>query len=100
MIRWFAKNDLAANLLMIGILVAGGIIAFTKIPLEVRPTREFPVIKVNIPYRGATPQEIERQIVIPVEQALQGLAGVDVIESNCHNGVGQVNVYMLSLIHI
>ena len=40
MIRWFARNDVAANFLLIAILVLGLRAAFTQIPLEVRPSYE------------------------------------------------------------
>ncbi len=41
MIRWFARNDIASNLLMVAIVLAGAYVAFQKIPLEVRPTRDY-----------------------------------------------------------
>jgi len=96
MIRWFAKNDLAANLLMIGILAAGVIVALTKVPLEVRPTREYPLVQILAPYRGGSPEEIERQITVPIEQALDGLSGIDTIKSACRPGRAHIDVYFKS----
>lgn len=94
MIRWFVKNDLAANLLMVAILLAGGIMAFTKIPLEVRPTREYAQVRMSIPYRGASPAEIERQVLIPIEQSLLDLSGVREITSSSTLGSGSMTVRM------
>ncbi len=94
MIRWFAKNDLAANLLMAAILVGGVIVALTQVPLEVRPTREYPMVSISIPYRGASPEEIEREIIIPVEQTLSGMSGIDEINSSSSQNSGSIYVYM------
>ena len=44
MIRWFARNDIAANFLLIGILLAGVFTAFNKVPLQVDPDWEFNII--------------------------------------------------------
>jgi len=92
MIRWFAKNSIAANLLMFGILASGIIVALTKIPLEVRPTQEYPLINISIPLRGGSPAEIEQQIVIPIEQSLNGLSGVDSIQSWALQGTGYIRL--------
>ena len=92
MIRWFAKNNVAANLLMIGILAAGLIVAFTKIPLEVRPSQEFPTINISVPLRGGSPSEIEQQIVIPIEQSLRDLSGIDKIQSWSWLGSGYIRL--------
>ena len=55
MITWFAKNSVAANLLMISILVAGLFSLNTSIPLEVFPSFETHVVSVRVSLPGATP---------------------------------------------
>ena len=75
MIRWFAKNGIAANFLMLGILVAAAYTAMTKIPLEVSPARSWDAVMVEMPYRGATAKDVERAILIPMEEALEGVKG-------------------------
>ena len=40
MIRWFARNDIASNFLLIGILLAGAYVAIFKVPLQVDPAWE------------------------------------------------------------
>ena len=76
MIAWFARNGVAANLLMISILVAGLLILNTKIPLEVFPTTEARTISVSVSLRGATPEDTEKGIAILVEEAVQDLEGI------------------------
>ena len=73
--RWiaaFAANPVAANLLMLGVLVAG----FASIPSlrqETFPNVTFDVISVGVAYPGAAPDEVEQAVCIPVEEAIQGL---------------------------
>ena len=75
MIRWFANNDIAANFLMVGILLAGIYTAFFRIPLEVSPSRTFDGIYFSMSYRGGTAKDVEKGILIPVEEALEGHQG-------------------------
>ena len=67
MIRWFANNSIAANLLMVGILLAGIYTAFFQIALEVSPSRQFNSVRIDMAYRGATAKDVERAILIPIE---------------------------------
>ena len=75
MIRWFARNDIAANFLLIGILLYGGYTAFFKVPLRVDPPYEFSSIYVGMEYRGGTAADVERFIVIPIENAIKDVTG-------------------------
>ncbi|MCH8134559.1 MAG: efflux RND transporter permease subunit [Proteobacteria bacterium] len=54
-----------------------GLIASRLLPLEKYPDIEFPGIFIQIPYAGSTPEEIERLITRPVEEALATLSGVE-----------------------
>lgn len=58
-----------------------GLIAGQRLPLESLPDIEFPFMVVNIPYRNSTPEEVERRITRPVEEAIATLAGLKKIES-------------------
>ncbi len=86
MIRWFANNGIAANLLMIGILLAGLHAAFFRIPLEVSPALEMNVVRMRIAYPGATPKDVEKAILIPVEQAFEGMKGVKQVNADAYSG--------------
>ncbi|BCX46241.1 multidrug efflux pump subunit AcrB [Haloferula helveola] len=92
MIQWFARNDIAANFLMIGILLIGGWSYFKRVPLEVQPGLQFNEIRIDVEYRGGSPEDVERSVVIPVELALEGLAGVKSIESEARAGSGEIEV--------
>jgi len=94
MIEWFARNSIAANFLLIAILLFGAYSAVERVPLEVQPPIVFNRIDVNLNYRGGTPDDVERAVVIPIENALQGLAGISTIESRAFSGVGRVSAYL------
>ncbi len=92
MIRWFAHNEIAANFLMGSILLAGLYTAFFRIPLEVRPSRTFETVFVSMPYRGATAKDVEKAILIPVEEALEGLNGVKMVQTDGYRGSARIYV--------
>ena len=58
MIRWFANNSIAANLLMVGILLAGIYTALYRVPLEVSPSRQYNTVRIDMRYRGATARDV------------------------------------------
>lgn len=90
MIEWFARNSIAANFLLIAILLYGAYSAMERVPLEVQPPIHFNRIDVILNYRGGTPEDVERAVVIPIENAIEGLAGIASIESRAHTGRGHV----------
>ena len=84
MIAFFARNGVAANLLMAAIVISGLVTLWMrKIPIEVFPESESRMISVSVPYRGATPEEVEETIVVRIEEAI---ANVEGIEENAFNG--------------
>ncbi len=90
MIRWFARNDIAANFLLVGILFAGVLTAMYKIPLEVRPAWVFDDVLVTMDYRGGTAEDVERAIVVPIEEALSDLSAISSIRSTASRGRGRL----------
>ena len=55
MIRWFARNDIATNFLILAILLWGGYSAIERVPLEVQPALRFNRVDIWVPYRGGSP---------------------------------------------
>ncbi|MEN8772271.1 MAG: efflux RND transporter permease subunit [Akkermansiaceae bacterium] len=92
MIRWFAKNDIASNLLLVAIVLAGLYTAFNKIPLEVQPSYDIGEVEINMRFRGASPQDVQEHIVNPIERALRDLPGVKLIESKARSGSANIDV--------
>ena len=92
MIRWFAKNDIASNFLLVAIILGGIYTAFNKIPLEVSPSYDIGEVEINMRFRGASPQDVEEHIIIPVERVLRDLPGVKLIEANARSGSANIDV--------
>jgi len=96
-IAWFAKNDVAANLLMFTILGLGIWGLTSRIPLEVFPAFELDLVQVRVPFPGATPVEVEEGITIKIEEAVQDLPGIKQITSVAQEGLGSVTIEVESV---
>ena len=88
LIAWFARNPVAANLLMIFILVGGILTAFT-IRKQMFPQFESNWISVSAVYPGAAPQEVEEGITIKVEENLEGIEGIKRLITYSNRGSSQ-----------
>jgi|GEM_PF-6982786 len=58
-IKWMARHPVSANLLML-VLLLGGLFAATRIKQEVFPDFELDMVRISVPYPGASPQEVEK----------------------------------------
>jgi multidrug efflux pump subunit AcrB len=92
MIAWFARNDVAANLLMMTIFALGAWALSSRIPLEVFPAFELDVVSVRVPFPGATPAEVEEGITVKIEEAVQDLPGIKTIRSTAAENLGSVAI--------
>ena len=94
-IEWFARNHVAANLLM-ALLVVGGLFTLPVIKQEVFPEIQLPVLSISVEYPGASPKEVEAGICVRIEQAIQGLQGVKTLRSTASEGHGSVTVELFA----
>lgn len=90
-LAWWARNSVAANLLMI-IALVGGVIGFLQLQREVFPSGSFNGATVSVAWPGAAPQEVEEQIVLRIEEAVANLPGVERITSSAQEGRAFVNI--------
>ncbi|WP_374763238.1 efflux RND transporter permease subunit [Yunchengibacter salinarum] len=88
-IEWFARNTVAANLLMAGIFLSG-FLAFNSMERELDPQVHFPGLEITVPWPGAAPQEVEEQIILRIEEAVSDLDNVDWVRSFANEGSGRV----------
>jgi multidrug efflux pump subunit AcrB len=90
MISWFARNSVAANLLMVTIII-GGIMALRNgVRLEIFPFSDPDTVTVSVPLRGATPEDVELGVAVRIEEAVQDLEGIDRIRSVSQEGATRV----------
>ncbi len=90
-IRWWASNSVAANLLMI-ICLVGGLVSYLTIERELEPYVEFPGAWTYVSWPGASPQDVEEQIVVRMEEALSVVDGVNRMWAFAGEGGGTVTV--------
>ena len=90
-IRWFILNTVAANLLMVFIIIAG-IFTLSRLRMEVFPDITIPIINVSVVYPGASPEDIEESICVKVEEQVQGVNGLKRITSSSNEGYGSINI--------
>ena len=93
-IAWMAKNRVAANLLM-AILLIGGLVVGRQVKQEVFPEFDLDMVSITVPYPGASPEEVEKGILMVVEQAVRGLDGVKKVTATANEGGGSVMVELL-----
>ncbi|WP_411826569.1 efflux RND transporter permease subunit [Luteolibacter sp. AS25] len=90
-IKWFTRNHVAGNFMMLVVLLAGFATWF-KLKKEIFPEVSIDAVAVRIPYPNATPEEAERGVVIPVEEAIADLQGIKKIRGTAAQNVGSVMV--------
>jgi len=90
-IKWWANNPVAANLLMV-ICLLGGLVSYIQIDREIEPYVEFPGAWTYVAWPGASPQDVEEQIIVRMEEALSEIEGVNRMWSFAGEGGGSVTV--------
>lgn len=86
--------------MIVGILLVLGLVGLGRMPWDLFPRIEVPVVVVTVPYPGAGPDEIEQRVVKPLEDALSVIEGVDYLKSRAQENVGAVIVYFLNDVDI
>ncbi len=94
-IAWMAKNPVAANLLMIFLMVGGILTSFT-VKQEVFPPFEVDTIYVSVPYLGASPEEVENGLLLAMEESVRDIEGIKQINSTAREGSALMFVDLLS----
>lgn len=84
-IAWFAQNHVAANLLMMAILV-GGLLTAPRIKQTIMPDFDFDYVSVTVVYPGASPEEIEKSVTIRIEEELEDVEGIEELTSSANEG--------------
>ena len=95
LIRFSINNPLVTNLMLV-IVVILGVLSWRSMPQEMFPTVEMDVVSVSVEFEGASPEEVERQVVIPLEEEFDGMADNDVMSSTSNEGMASLMIKLKS----
>src|SRR3954453_11653157 len=90
LIAWAVANPLIVLLLTAALAIAGGY-AFVSVNVEAYPDPAPAIIEVIAQYPGASAEEVERQVTIPLEVALAGMPGLKYTRSKSLFGLSYLN---------
>ncbi|MCK4691018.1 MAG: efflux RND transporter permease subunit, partial [Desulfuromonadales bacterium] len=88
-IKWMARNHVAANLLMM-VLLLGGFIMAPSIKQEIFPEVSLDRVSVSVAYPGAGPEEVEEGIILKIEESLSAVDGIKQLKATANEGSGSV----------
>ena len=91
LIAWFARNHVAANLLML-VIVVSGLAAIMQMRIQANPDIEPNTISIQVPYPGASPGEVESAVVARIEESLRDVKGIEEMRSFAREGSGSINL--------
>lgn len=91
MIEWFARNGVAANLVMF-VIVVGGLTSLLSLKQELFPQFSLDTVVIRVPYLGASPEEVESAIILRLEEAIEGVEGIKEVRSSAREGLATVAV--------
>jgi multidrug efflux pump subunit AcrB len=93
-IAWFARNHVAANLLM-GLLFVGGLVSIPGIQQKSFPDIDVNMVQIGVPYLGAAPEEVEEGVCIRIEEEIHGIEGIEEVTSSAAEGACGVTAELL-----
>ena len=94
-IAWMARNPVAANVLMLILIVGGMVTLASGIKQEVFPEINMDIVLVEVLYPGASPAEVEQAVVLAIEEAIRGVDGIKEVQSTAREGAATVSAELL-----
>ncbi|WP_197468742.1 efflux RND transporter permease subunit, partial [Alcanivorax sp. HI0083] len=89
LIASFTEHKVASNLLM-ALMIMLGVLGLTRLNTQLFPDFDFEYVTVTIPWRGASPEDVQRSITIPVEQALKTLPNTRKLIARSQQGASAI----------
>jgi len=78
--------------MVVAVLMILGLIGLTRLPVDLFPEVSLPVVTVIVPFPGASPVQVEEEVVKPIEDAVAGLEGLSEIHGSARENVAVVAV--------
>ncbi len=93
--QWLAqvcvRRPVLATVIVLSLVVIG-YFGYTKLGVDLFPKVDFPVVTITLQEDGASPEEIETDVVDKVEEAVNTIAGIDQLNSTSYEGFGVIAV--------
>lgn len=83
------KRPVFATILNL-VLVVFGLFALPRLAVDQFPNVDFPVVTATVVYPGADPETVEQRILDPLEEAVNGIAGLEKVSSNAYPNIAQI----------
>lgn len=83
------KRPVFATILNL-VLVVFGLFALPRLAVDQFPNVDFPVVTATVVYPGADPETVEQRILDPLEEAVNGIAGLEKVSSNAYPSIAQI----------
>lgn len=88
----FSLRNAVAVFIFAFLLILLGLFSFSRLKIDLLPNIEFPQLSAQIVYPGASPDDVNEQVITPLEQAFEGLEGVQEIQSASYDTIGVINL--------
>lgn len=95
LIRFSINNPLITNLMLVIVIILG-VLSWRAMPQEMFPTIELDAVSVSVEFEGASPEEVERQVIIPLEEEFDGMPEIDVMSSTSNEGMASLLIKLKS----
>ena len=89
LIRFSINNPLLTNMMLVIILIMG-VLSWNAMPQEMFPNIQLDKVRISTVFEGAAPEEVERQVTLPIEEEFDGVADIDVVTSTSQEGVSNI----------
>lgn len=86
------KRPIAMIVIIIA-LMALGLLALKKLKVNQIPDVDQPLLVVSVPYPGASPETVEREVINRIEKSLQSITGVDKLTSTAYEGSASIVIF-------
>jgi multidrug efflux pump subunit AcrB len=91
LVRFSIANPLITNLTLV-LVVLLGVLSWRAMPQEMFPVVELDMARVSTEFEGASPEEVEQQVTLPIEEQLDGMSDLDVMTSTSSEGFSTVTL--------
>ncbi|KIL73749.1 efflux RND transporter permease subunit [Pseudobacillus badius] len=88
----FSLKNAVAVFIISFLLILGGIYSFSKLKVDQFPDIEFPQISIEAVYPGASPDDVDKQVVSKLENQLNSIEGVTKVTSSAYDSIGMITL--------